>query len=131
MNEIDLKLFYLFLFIINTFSIVIFGTLMIYISNRYIDKLEQSRKWFNSKLIVLIYLTIFSLYYIALLLNQFKIIDLNLTFQIVVNNFEFALHFLPYLIKLFSSLLMLSYYDEMKSLTIGLSIPNLEIKEKP
>jgi|LauGreDrversion4_2_1035121.scaffolds.fasta_scaffold1093559_1 hypothetical protein len=130
MKEIELKLFYLFLFIINTFSIIIFGTIMLAISNRYQEKLELSKKWFNSKLILLVYLTIFSLYYLALILDQFKIIHLNLTFETVKNNVEYAMHLLPYLIKLFSSFLILSYYDEMKSVYIGLSLPNLDVKGK-
>lgn len=130
MKEIELKLFYLFLFIINTFSVIIFGTVMLAISNSYQEKLNISKKWFNSKLIILVYLTIFSVYYLLLILDQFKIIKITLTFENVKSNFEYAIHLLPYSIRLFSSLLILSYFDEMKSVNLGLSIPNPDVKGK-
>jgi uncharacterized membrane protein len=121
MKELELELFYQLLFIISMFSACVFGMAMVSILSKMKDIFQQSQKWFAIKLAVLVYLTVFSIFYLALLLDRFKIIQLTISIENIRDRFEYGVFIMPFIIKLFTSILVLSFFDEMKSLYVGIS----------
>ena len=91
--------------------------------------IEQSKKWIAVKIIILIYLIVFNIFYIAILMIKYKIIEIYFTFDSIRIQSEYALSIFPYAINLFSALFVLSFYDEMKSVYASLSVPSLKDDE--
>lgn len=122
MKPVDVMFFNVTLFIISTFSLTIFTVLLV--SNIYNLKgsFEESKMSLAIKITMLIYLVCFSIFFIAILLDKYKVIEIAISWQTIKDRFDHALYVLPYAIKLFSCLLILSFYDEMNSVYVGISV---------
>ena len=74
--------------------------------------INYNERWFNYKVITLLYLTLTMMIYMYCLAENHQII--KLPFVIKKDFLNFTLNFGPYLISLMRSFMFLSFYDLMK-----------------
>ena len=122
--------FYETLFIISVFSICLFAVLLLWIISGLKESFEESNSSLVIKVVLLVYLLVFSILYIAILLNKYKVIELTVSLGVISNRYEYAISLVQYVIKFFSSMLILSFYDGMKSVYLGISVSKFEEDEK-
>jgi hypothetical protein len=143
-NEIqdDMKLKLLFLgllcfsFLFAFYSI----TILFFLKNNKEDELKEyqtcnslfnlkfEEDWLNYKIIILFFLTIFALVYVLFLMHHNKLFMLAGSYYslFLETKATFVINVFPYFLHLMNSILMFSFYFELKYLNIALS-QNLEV----
>jgi hypothetical protein len=82
--------------------------------------------WYLYKFITLIYLCFFTLIYIAFLLHGSKVFGIGLLENIIKENYIYIIAMFPYFIHVINSVLMFTFYFELKFVNLALS-QNLDV----
>jgi hypothetical protein len=95
-------------------------------NNLYVS--EFGEDWLSYKLIILAFLIIFSIVYILFLMHENKLFILGGSYynDFFESNMTFVVKVFPYFLHLINSILMFSFYFELKYLNLALS-QNLEV----
>jgi len=139
-NEMRISIFQ-FVFLIQIFFSILFGiftTIFIAklktkpsysLENQEIPDAQNNsshNKWFNYKLISVIYLAFFSLAYIFVYLHNNNIILKDINSELMKENYSYLLAVFPYFLYFNNLILYLMFYDEMRDSNIYISQPEEE-----